>query len=230
VQSNLDATSLEPDSTPAGSRLRRSDRHATTGQSLVEFALVLPILIIVFIGIADFGRIFAASIAIEASARDAAEAVANRYLATPPGSLDATAPPGDPTYYNPLHTYGAGVVCAELRGLPNTNYDAGSTTCPDMPAVMVCIHDSRDPSCSTLASPGSLGAPADCTSLSPAPDDGQGLTAHPRPRWVEVRVCYHFTAILNLPLFSLGDFWLQRTNEFAIPCYFTLGVDECGDS
>ena len=35
---------------------------------------------------------------------------------------------------------------------------------------------------------------------------------------------------LQIPLFSLGGFWLQRTNEFTIPCYFSLGIDECGDS
>lgn len=209
---------------------RRHDRNRSSGQSLVEFALIVPILFMVFIAIADFGRIFAASIAIEAATRDAAEAVANRYLITPPGPLDAPAPAGNTTYYSPLHDYGAGVVCAELRALPNTNFDSGSSTCPDMPVVMVCVHDSQDPGCSALSSPGTLGAPADCTSLSPPPDSGQGTLTPPRARWVEVRVCYHFTAILNLPLFSLGDFWLQRTNEFTIPCYFTLGVAECGDS
>ena len=31
-----------------------------------------------------------------------------------------------------------------MRDLPSTNYDAGTNTCPDMPLVMVCIHDSQD--------------------------------------------------------------------------------------
>jgi hypothetical protein len=197
----------------------------------------MPILMMIFIAIADFGRIFVASIALEAATRNAAEATANRYLAAaPPDSLGVTvpldqpAPAGDPAYYGPLHTYAAGVVCAELRDLPSTNYDAGTNTCPDMPLVMVCIHDSQDTSCSTVASPGSGGVPAECTGFSPAPNNGQGGSAHPRPRWVEVRTCYHFTAILNLPLFSLGSFYLQRTNEFTIPCYFNIGTDECGDT
>ena len=146
---------LSTDRTSETSRLqrRRPGRDRSSGQSLVEFALVVPILIIVFVAVADFGRIFAASIAIEAATRDAAEAVANRYLINPPGSLDAPAPAGTTAYYGPLHDYGAGVVCAELRTLPNTNFDSGSATCPDMPVVMVCIHDSQDPSCSTLSSP-----------------------------------------------------------------------------
>lgn len=185
---------------------------------------------VIFIAIADFGRIFAAIITIEAATRNAAEATANQYLATSPGPLQNPAPAGDPAYYNNLHTYAAGVVCAELRSLPSTNYESATKTCPDMPLVMVCIHDSQDPSCATLASPGALVAPAGCSSLTSAPDNSQGGLPHPRPRWVEVRICYHFTALLNLPLFSLGDFWLERTNKFTIPCYFSLGVDECGDS
>jgi hypothetical protein len=194
---------------------------------VVEFALIVPILLMVFIAIADFGRIFAAGIAMEAATRDAAEATANRYVATPPGPLDQPAPTGDTAYYGPLHGYAAGVVCAELRGLPNTNYDSGTNTCPDMPVVMVCIHDAQDTDCSTLASPGSATIPPECPIFTPTPTHDQ-LAGQPNARWVEVRTCYHFTAILNLPLFSLGNFWLQRTNEFAIPCYFALGAAQCG--
>ena len=52
---------------------------------MVEFALVLPIMLMMFIAIADFGRIFAAMITLESATRDAAEAAANQYLANPPG-------------------------------------------------------------------------------------------------------------------------------------------------
>jgi hypothetical protein len=194
---------------------------------VVEFSLIIPILLMVFVAIADFGRIFAANIAIEAATRNAAEAVANRYVASPPGLLDQPAPAGDTAYYGPLQAYGAGVVCAELRDLPSTNYDSGTNTCPDMPVVMVCIHDGQDPGCATLASPGGAGTPAECDSFSPSPTNSQ-LAGQPGARWVEVRTCYHFRAMLNLPLFSLGDFWIQRANEFAIPCYFVTGMAECG--
>ena len=95
---------------------------------------------------------------------------------------------------------------------------------------MVCVHDSQDTAASSLASPGSPTPPAQCTGFSPPPDNGQGAAPHPRPRWVEVRTCYNFTAILNMPLFKLGEFWLQRTNDFTIPCYYILGTDECGDT
>jgi TadE-like protein len=209
-------------------------RRSSAGQSLTEFALVVPILLIVFVAIADFGRIFAAGVDLEAATRDAAEATANEYLSDPPGDpaltaaerLQVAAPGGNATYYDRLHTYAAGVVCAELRGLPNTNYDAGTNTCPGMPVVVVCVHDGADAGCPSEASPGS-GIPAECGDLnSPAPLTSQQGTLN---RWVEVRSCYKFTALLNnMPLFPFSEIWMQRTRSFTIPCYFALGEAQCG--
>jgi hypothetical protein len=200
-------------------------RRWQRGQSMAEFILVLPILFVLFIGIADFGRVFQAGVAIEAATRDAAEAAANQYVANPPGPLDAAAPGTDQSYYNSLHAYAAGVVCADLRSLPNTNYDAGTQSCPDMPLVLVCVHDSADGGCANLASPGSAGIPAGCTDFATPPTNSQAGSLQ---RWVEVRTCYHFTNIMNLPLFAFGDVYLQRSRNFTIPCYFVLGTDECG--
>jgi TadE-like protein len=210
---------------------RRTGRGVgSAGQSLVEFALVIPILLVLFIAIADFGRVFVAGVALEAATRDAAEAAANQYVAAPPGPLESPAPNGTSTYYRPLHAYAASVVCAEMRDLPSTNYDAGlPPTCPDMPLVMVCVHDGQDTDCALQASAGGGGIPSNCTSFTPPPNSGQ--TTNPdgtQLRWVEVRTCYHFTALLNLPFFSLGDFWLQRTRNFTIPCWFVLAGAECG--
>jgi Flp pilus assembly protein TadG len=50
--------------------LMRSEK----GQSLVEFALVLPILIFLLFGIIDFGRIFYTYLTIEHAGREAARA------------------------------------------------------------------------------------------------------------------------------------------------------------
>ena len=96
-----------------------------------------------------------------------------------------------------------------------------------MPVVMVCIHDGQDTDCANRASPGGAGTPAECDSFSPSPTNSQ-LAGQSGARWVEVRTCYHFRAILNMSLYSLGDFWIQRANEFTIPCYFVTGVAECG--
>ncbi|MGZ9275616.1 MAG: TadE/TadG family type IV pilus assembly protein [Candidatus Limnocylindrales bacterium] len=49
----------------------RRRRHSR-GQSLVEFALVVPILLLIFAGIADFGRAFYAYVAVENAAKEGA--------------------------------------------------------------------------------------------------------------------------------------------------------------
>lgn len=200
-------------------------RRGSAGQSLVEFALVLPLLLFLFLAIADFGRIFVALITVESATRDAAEAVANDYLATAPFPALSGAPTMGQPYYDALHERGATIVCAELRGLPNTNYDAGTNTCPNMPVVVVCIHDGMDGGCGNPAQPGPGGIDSHCSDFTPVATSAQGGSA---ARWVEVRTCYHFTALLNLPFFPLGDFWIQRTRDYTIPCYFVLGTAECG--
>lgn len=217
-------------SDPLASARRPNRRVDARGQSLVEFAIVVPILLVLFVAVADFGRVFVAGVTLEAATRNAAEATANRYVATPPGPLDAPAPGGDQAYYDALHAYGAGVVCAEMRDLPGTNYDAGPPpTCPDMPVVVVCVHDGADGGCASQASAGGGGIPASCGDFTPSATSAQVTSPDgTKPRWVEVRTCYHFTPLLNLPLFSLGDVWLQRTRNFTIPCWFVLTGAECG--
>ena len=184
---------------------------------------------VLFVAIADFGRIFATNIALEAATRDAAETIANQYLANPPGPLDtAPAATDPPSYYGALHTAGAAVVCAELRSQPNTNYDPGTQTCPDMPVVFACVHDGADTNCGVEASPGSGGLPASCTQMASTPTNAQSGT-QPHARWVEVRVCYHFTPLISTSMVPLGDFWLQSTRTFIVPCYFRTGsATECG--
>jgi len=191
---------------------------------MVEFVLVTPILIMLVVIVADFGRIFAASLSVEAATRDAAEIGANEYLASPPGPLDQPAPPGSSTYYAALHQRIAQAVCAETADLANSAFDPGSRSCLGMPLIQSCVHDGQDTECTGE----SLGAliPVGCDSMSPPPTNTHdGANA---PRWVEVRVCYRFTPILQSPILSFGEFWLQRTRTFTIPCYYMLGEAECG--
>lgn len=42
------------------------------GQALVEFGLILPVLLVIFLGVIDFGRAFYAGVAAQQAARDAA--------------------------------------------------------------------------------------------------------------------------------------------------------------
>ena len=186
---------------------------------------MVPVLVMLVVVVADFGRIFATGVLLEAAARNAAEATANEYLANPPGPLTAPAPVGDPNYYDPLHLIGARAACAELSELPNTTFSAPD--CPDMPVIQVCVHDDQDTSCGYPPFAGSSAPPVECTDLTTPPSN----TKPGAERWVEVRICYRFSAILNLPLLSFGDIWLQRTRNFVIPCYFGTGTtDPCGRS
>jgi hypothetical protein len=199
-------------------RPHRSGSSAN-GQSLVEFALVLPVLLVLLLGIADFGRVFATGITMEAAARNAAEAAAQEYLQLLRG---ATLPLSTADYQR-LHDIAIESVCEEAVGLPN--YAAG-TPC-SMPAVAVCVHDDNDPLCASEAT----SAPTSCTSIhgmsgSPtnaAPDGANGG----RLPHVEVRACYRFTTIidlsdLSLPMgsgLSLGDVWLQKDRWFTVASY-----------
>ncbi len=53
-------------------RFLQRDRTGSVGQSLAEFALVTPILLLVFAGAADFGRAYYAYVAIENAAKEGA--------------------------------------------------------------------------------------------------------------------------------------------------------------
>ena len=200
--------------------------HSRRGQSLVEFALVLPMLLVLLLGIADFGRVFAAGIVLEASARNAAEAAAQEYL-----QLARNAPTIDPADYQRVHDVAAEEVCREATHLDESDVDADGVC--DMPHVAICIHD----------------VPADPDDLTPPPGDpgcGDEAPAAPPECWtmgdtwnntktdgadalayVEVRVCYRFETLFNLselrlPLgwgLSLGEVWLQRDRSFVVADY-----------
>jgi Flp pilus assembly protein TadG len=47
--------------------------HLSRGQSLTEFALVLPLLLLLVVAVADFGRLYTSLIAVESAAREAAD-------------------------------------------------------------------------------------------------------------------------------------------------------------
>jgi hypothetical protein len=193
----------------------RPEADRTRGQSLVEFALVLPLLLVFLLGIADFGRVFASGITMEAIARDAAEAAAQEYLqarrAASPAAPDATV-------YAETFARAQDVACDESKTLPN-RLDSGGIC--SMPTIATCIHDEWGDHCSTASGT----VDPSCTELAtwpPAlPSQAGGLP------YVLVSACYRFTTIVNisdldLPLgwsLTIGDLWLQRERVFTVADY-----------
>jgi Flp pilus assembly protein TadG len=54
-------------------RTRRPSRELRRGQSMVEFSLVVPLMLLMVVAIADFGRMYVSAVAVESAAREAAD-------------------------------------------------------------------------------------------------------------------------------------------------------------
>jgi len=48
-------------------------RHGRSGQSVVEFAIVVPVMLLILLAIADMGRVYTSAVAVEAAGREAAD-------------------------------------------------------------------------------------------------------------------------------------------------------------
>ena len=203
-----------------------SHKHSATpsrrGQSLVEFALLLPMLLVILLGVADFGRVFQAGIVMESASRAAAEVGALEYLR----EVDDK-PAGYVPAYDRIRQVAIAVACREAR-LPN----ADPPTCSAGPAIRVCIHDTAalDPNCGA-GSPAPI--PAECAEVTAAMSPASNLAvqptaANPLPRgaYVEVRTCYQFTTLFDLDIslpfgagINLGDVYLQKQAVFTVADY-----------
>jgi hypothetical protein len=206
-------------------RRRRDALRLRSGQSLVEFALVLPLLMVLLLTVVDFGRVFSAGITMESAARTAAETASAEYLQeatrVAPGPIDATG-------YAAIHKAAWQSICDEAAGLANAAPGSGGGECTGLPTV-VCVHDDTDPLCGDEYNSAG-GIPAGCASLQvgvrPTNVQLPELGANSWP-YVEVRTCYRFSALIgiNIPwvggtLSPLGgDFYLERIRTFDVANY-----------
>jgi hypothetical protein len=188
-------------------------------------------LLVLLLGIADFGRVFAAGIVLEAAARNAAEAAAQEYL-----QLARNAPTIEVDDYARIHEVALEEVCREAERLP-AELDADDDGICEMPVAAVCIHDiPADPA--DLSPPPFGGDPACGGEAGAAPQPGcsgfVGEAWDPTKvggsdalAYVEVRVCYRFTTLINLSNLdlpfgwgiSVGEIWLQRDRSFTVADY-----------
>lgn len=187
------------------------------GQSVVEFALIFPLLLLLLLTIADFARLFNASIVIESAARAASETASAEYLRA-----------SSPVSYASIHRAAWQSVCDEAAWLPNGVRGSGGGECQGLPTV-VCVHDSADPLCSSAYNAGG-GIPSGCPALLPGsrPVNTQlaesGANSWP---YVEVRVCYRFTSLMRIDIPFVGgtlsplggDFFIERTRAFGVANY-----------
>ena len=199
--------------------------HAGRGQTVTEFAFVLPLLMILLLAIADFGRVFQAAIVVQSAARAAAEAAAVEYLRTEDIRTSPPAGWSQAAYFDQIHEVASIAACQEARILPNTTYEAGPPIrCSTWPAVSVCVHDADtvDPACGTTL--GGFGSgTADCPELSAAWATTEDAQSHD---YVEVRTCYRFTTLFNLQIslpmgaaLNIGEIHLQSKGAFVVADY-----------
>ncbi len=190
----------------------KAPRRRSPGQSVTEFALVVPFLLIILLTVADFGRYFAASLNVESIARTAAEVSAQEYLRA--GTTD----------YAAIHGYAWQSVCDEARGLANVTYNGPATECDGMP-TLVCVHDGVDPSCATPYNVGG-GIPAECTVITD-PISNTQTGGSELSKYVEVRVCYRFSTVFGFSIPFLGgsldtlsgNFYIQKIRTFTVADY-----------
>jgi Flp pilus assembly protein TadG len=133
------------------SHRRRSER----GQSIVEFALILPVLVFLMVGIVDLARIYTTMLSIESAAREAADygSFYSTKWADPAvaGTRDkmkerACVAASDLTdYAGPDANCSNPTVTCALSPDQGTNW----VTCDDDPAVhaMACNDEIRTPPC-----------------------------------------------------------------------------------
>jgi hypothetical protein len=194
------------------------------GQSLVEFTMVLPLLLFLVVTVGDFGRVFAAGITLDSAARAAAETAAAEYLREP-GALASPSTVSTAGYVR-VHSYAWRSVCDEASSLPNAAPGTGGGECSGLPTV-VCVHDGLDPNCTNVYNVGGT-LPTGCAASAPGMRPSNAQTGGPEfSRYVEVRVCYRFSTLLQLdiPFFGGtlsplgGDFFLERTRTFTVADY-----------
>lgn len=192
--------------TRARRRTRRQD-----GQSLVELAIVLPVLMILMLAVADIARIYATMNTLESAAREAADWGAFR-----PGNWAADADPnacgGNPAYVCTLAEMQTR-ACTPPSGLPEFLPSGGDGTSCTNPTF----------TCSLVLPSGSL---ADCGSATQcATYLGSGTS----PCKVKVDLVYEFRTITPLEAFStlsdlggirprlnFGTFTISRESVFNV--------------
>jgi TadE-like protein len=156
-------------------------RRRQSGQSVVEFALVVPVLLLIVIAVADFGRLYNAAVAVESAAREAADYgafQADNWSSTSPSNITATLQEMERR------------ACTAAQGSHLEGYAgaADGTTCSNPSFSCSLEWGGMSTSC---ASSGGIVGTNDCSAIGTQPKTTEACTVH-------VHLDYDFRLILGL--------------------------------
>lgn len=149
--------------------------HHESGQSVVEFAVIVPVLLLLVVAIADFGRLYTSAVAIESAAREAADFGA--FTGT-----NWTAVNVPTTVADMEHRACTAAAGSHLEGYATSDPDNRTCTNPSFTCTL-----ERGGSAVPCSSSGGMVAGIDCSDPATEP-----------PCTVHVRLDYDFRAILGL--------------------------------
>jgi hypothetical protein len=161
-------------------RSRRFER----GQSLAEFALIFPVVMLLLLGVADMARWYNSAIAVQSAAREAADfgSFQATYWAntgTPPTNRDKTI---------------AAMLARACTAASNTPDYVGS---PPGSATMTCANPAL--ACTISPPDGVVGAPVDCTTYNGTDWGCPSIVAPDPPCKLTVRMTHTFHLFFGIP-------------------------------
>ncbi len=168
-------------------------RRPASGQSVVEFAIILPVILFLLIAIADLGRLYTSAVAIESAAREAADF----------GAFD-TSYWDDPNYVTTTNEMQRrACVAAAGSHLPDyqTTDPVDNSTCTN-PSFTCTLE--RNGASTDCTNPAGFTNGTDCSDPATEP-----------PCTVHVRMDYEFRLILAIPPLP-GSIQISRESYFRV--------------
>ncbi len=179
-------------------RVARPNRSA--GQSIVEFTLIFPLLLLIVVGVADLGRVYVSAIAVEDAAREAADfgAFTTNNWATISGTYN-----GPATVELMEERACVSAAGSHLEGYVEGPVTAGGhRTCTN--PSFTCTLETAGGASADCASSGGIVGTTDCSNSATEP-----------PCIVHVRMRYTFATLLGLGIVPATiDF--ARDSRFAV--------------
>jgi Flp pilus assembly protein TadG len=183
---------------------RPPKRARTRGQSLVEFALLLPVLLALVGATLDVARLYFAWIGLEAATRDAAQAIAS-YA----GSDDTTN--NLYNYYDPTSAYyldpvSSGACVSDAAAATVLRAETGN-------AFNATVPSRSGTYCNSVPSSSPCTAAQVVTSWWYDTTDAAGGSATVPAVTVQVRACLPFRTLFSYPFISNNGAWIMTSDR-----------------